>query len=138
MSLESILEKIGQQAQSDRDRILNESRERADKVKAEAEQETKAQAELLFKTAAQEADLEAHRLITQARMQKKLQILSLKKSLVGEVLDSAFAQLDPKAISVKKQIISKEGVREESLDQATLKQELRPQLENYIADLLKI
>lgn len=138
MSLESILEKIGQQAQSDRDRILNESRERADKVKAEAEQETKAQAELLFKTAAQEADLEAHRLITQARLQKKLQILSLKKSLVGEVLDSAFAQLDPKAISVKKQIISKEGVREESLDQATLKQELRPQLENYIADLLKI
>lgn len=138
MSLESILEKIGQQAQSDRDRILNESRERADKVKAEAEQETKAQAELLFKTAAQEADLEAHRLITQARMQKKLQILSLKKSLVGEVLDSAFAQLDPKAISVKKQIIGKEGVREESLDQATLKQELRPQLENYIADLLKI
>jgi vacuolar-type H+-ATPase subunit E/Vma4 len=138
MSLDSILEKIGQQAQSDRDRILNESRERADKVKAEAEQETKAQAELLFKTTAQEADLEAHRLITQARLQKKLQILSLKKSLVGEVLDSAFAQLDPKAISVKKQIISKEGVREESLDQATLKQELRPQLENYIADLLKI
>ncbi len=138
MSLESILEKIGQQAQSDRERILSESLERAEKIKADSEQEAKDQAELLLETGAQEADLEAHRLITQARLQKKLQILSLKKSLVGEVLDSAFAQLDPKAISMKRQIISKEGVREESLDQANIKLELRPHLENFIAELLKI
>ena len=138
MSLESILEKIGQQAQSDRDRILDESRKRADKVKAESEQAAQVQVELLLADAAQEADLEAHRLVTQARLQKKLRILSLKKSLVEEVLDSAFVQIDPHAISMKRQIISKDGIREETLDQATLKQELRPQLENFIADLLKI
>ena len=138
MSLESILEKIGQQAQSERDRILDETRERAQKIAAESEQATKDQAKLLLADVAQEAELEAHRLVTQARLQKKLRILSLKKSLVEEVLDAAFARIDPHAVSMKRQIVSKEGVMEESLDQATLKQELRPQLENFIADLLKI
>ena len=138
MSLESILEKIGQQAQSERDRILDETRERAQKIAAESEQAAKNQVKLLLADVAQEAELEAHRLVTQARLQKKLRILSLKKSLVEEVLDAAFARIDPHAVSMKRQIVSKEGVMEESLDQATLKQELRPQLENFIADLLKI
>ena len=138
MSLESILEKIGQQAQSERDHILDETRERAQKIKAESEQAAKDQVELLLADVSQEAELDARRLVTQARLQKKLRIVSLKKSLVEEVLDAAFERIDPHAVSMKRQIVSKEGVKEESLDQATLKQELRPQLENFIADLLKI
>ena len=138
MSLESILEKIGREAQAERERIIRESRDRAEKLRSEAEQEAEEQVEQLLRESEREAELEAHRLVTQARLQKKLQLLALKKELVDEVLDQAFAQQAPSAISLKRLIVLKEGVREESLDPETLKKELRPQLEGFIADLLKI
>jgi hypothetical protein len=41
-------------------------------------------------------------------------------------------------VSLKRLVVLKDGSREEPLDRETLKQELRPQLEGYIAELLKI
>ncbi len=138
MSLESILEKIRREAQDERERILSESREKAEKIKAEAEQEARSQAEILLQQAGREDELEAHRLVTQARLEQKLHILELKKQLIEEVLEKAFAQLSPRTLSLKRQIVFKDGVQEETLDAVRLKQELRPHLENYVADLLKL
>ncbi len=138
MSLESILDRIRREAQDERDRILNESREKAEKIKAEAEQEARKQAEILLKQAGREDELEAHRLVTKARLEQKLHILELKKQLVEEVMEKAFAQLPPEILSLKRQIVLKDGTQEEDLDAARLKQELRPHLENYVADLLKL
>jgi len=137
MSLESILEKIGREAQAERERIISESREKAEKLGSEAELEAQKQSAQLLKESAREAELEAHRLVTQARLQKRLRLLSLKKELVDEVLDQAFERQAESAVSLKRQVVLKEGIREEILDRETLKQELRPQLEGYIAELLK-
>lgn len=138
MSLESILEKIRREAQAERDRILEETRERAAKLRSEAEEELASHVERLLRDAEQAAELEAHRLVTQARLQKKLSLLELKKSLVDEVLEKAFAQQAADAPSLKRQIVRKDGVTEEPLEQSALRQELRPQLESYIASLLKL
>ena len=138
MSLESILEKIRSEARTKRDRILGETRERAEKLRAEAERELESQVDRLLRDAEQTSELEAHRLVTQARLQKKLHLLELKKSLVDEVLDQAFAQQEAVAPSLKRQVVRKDGVSEEPLDRAALRQELRPQLESYIASLLKL
>jgi len=137
MSLESILEKIGREAQAERERIIRESREKAEKLRSEAELEARKQSAQLLKESAREAELEAHRLVTQARLQKRLRLLALKKELVDEVLDQAFDRQAEGAVSLKRQVVLKQGIREEILDRETLKQELRPQLEGYIAELLK-
>ncbi len=138
MSLESILEKIGREAQAERERFIRESRDRAEKLRSEAEQEAEEQVGQLLRESAREAELESHRLVTQARLQKKLRLLALKKELVEEVLNQAFARQASSALSLKRQIVLKEGVREETLDRETIKKELRPQLEGFIAGLLKI
>jgi vacuolar-type H+-ATPase subunit E/Vma4 len=138
MSLESILEKIGREAQAERDKIIHESRDRAEKLKEEARREAEEQAVQLLHESDREARLEAHRLVTQARLQKRLRLLSLKKDLVDAVLEQAFSSQVSSSVSLKRQVVLKEGVREETLDRETVKQELRPQLEGFIADLLKI
>jgi vacuolar-type H+-ATPase subunit H len=138
MSLESILEKIRLEAQEERERIIRESQARAEKIRAEAEQEARRQAEILLQQAGREDELEAHRLVTQARLEQKLHLLDLKKQLVEEVLEKAFAQLSPGTLALKRQIVLKEGVREETLEVDRLKQELRPHLENHVAVLLKL
>jgi len=138
MSLEHILEKIRREAQEERDNILRESRERAARLKAEAEQEVRSQRERILREAEQESELEAHRLITQARLQKKLRLLEIKKSLVEEVLEKAFGERSIEVGSLKRTIVRKDGVTEEALDPDTLREELRPQLESYIAGLLKL
>ena len=53
MSLESILEKIRSEAQTKRDRILGETRERAEKLRAEAERELESQVDRLLRDAEQ-------------------------------------------------------------------------------------
>ncbi len=138
MSLESILDKIGREAQAEREGIIRESREKAEQLRSEAELEAGELSQRLLKESAREAELEAHRLVTQARLQKRLRLLSLKKELVDKVLDQAFERQDEDAVSLKRLVVLKQGVREETLDRETLKQELRPQLEGYIAQLLKI
>ncbi|MFA9453861.1 MAG: V-type ATP synthase subunit E family protein [Candidatus Aminicenantaceae bacterium] len=137
MSLESILEKIGREAQAERERIIRESREKAEKLRSEVELEAQKQSAQLLKESAREAELEAHRLVTQARLKKRLRLLALKKELVDEVLNQAFERQAEGSVSLKRQVVLKEGIREEILDRKTLKQELRPQLEGYIAELLK-
>jgi vacuolar-type H+-ATPase subunit H len=138
MSLESILQKIRSEAQAERDRILDESRERAEKLKADAALELESQVDQLLRDAEQASELEAHRLVTQARLRKKLRLLELKKSLVDDVLEKAFELQTADAPQLMRQIVRKDGITEEPLDQAALRQELRPQLESYIASLLKL
>ena len=138
MSLESILEKIGREAQAERERIIRESREKAEQLRSQAETEAGELSQQLLAESAREAELEAHRLVTQARLQKRLRLLSLKKELVDEVLDLAFERRAEDTVSLQRLVVLKQGSREEPLDRETLKQELRPELEAYIVELLKI
>ena len=138
MSLEKILKRINDNAQAEIKRIILESEKKAADIKEKAQQEASQKAEALVKEIEKEANLEASRIITKARLQKKINLLKRKKELIDEVLTKAFEEekLDEKKLI--KKIVLKKGERQEQLEIERLKEELRPKLENYIAEVLKL
>jgi len=138
MSLEKILKKINDDAQAEAKRIILENQKKAKEIKENARKEASELVEALQKEAEREAHLEASSLITQARLERKIKLLTRKKEQIEEVLERAFRSESLEKKGMKKKIILKDGEREESFDQEKLKEELRPKLENYIVEVLKI
>ncbi|MFB0564991.1 MAG: V-type ATP synthase subunit E family protein [Candidatus Aminicenantaceae bacterium] len=138
MSLEGILEKINKDAQAEADKIIKESNKKAREIIDSARKEASALAAALIEEAERKAQLESSRIITQARMEKRIKILSRKKEIINEILEKALAKADFKEEELKKKIVFKEGEREESYSREKLIEELRPRVENYILEVLKI
>jgi vacuolar-type H+-ATPase subunit E/Vma4 len=138
MSLEKIIERILAEAQVETDRIIQESRIKADDIREKARIEGQKHAEALLEEVDRQGKLEAGRLITQARLEKRIKLLSCKKELIDEVLDKAFQKENLANKGIKQKIIMKDGQKEVSFDQERLKQELRPLLEKDIAEVLKL
>jgi len=138
MSLEKILDKILEEARSEAEHILLESRQKAEEITQNARKHGEMQASAILEQAERQGNLEASRLVTQARLEKRIKILSCKKDLIDEVLDKAFQKQKGDKIGMKRKIIRKDGELEEFVDQEKLKQELRPKLEKDIAEVLKI
>jgi vacuolar-type H+-ATPase subunit H len=138
MSLEKIIERILAEAQAEVERIIQESRSKADDIREKARTEGKEHAEALLDEVDRQGQLEASRLVTQARLDKRIKILSCKKELIEEVLDRAFQKENLADKGVRQKIIMKDGEKEVSFDQERLKQELRPMLEKDIAEVLKL
>ncbi len=138
MSLEKILQRIVDDAQVEAERIIQENKMKAEEIKEKSRQEASELAYSLLEMSERKANLEASRLITQARMEGKLNLLSSKKKLIEEVLERAFQSEGLREKRMKKEVVLKEGKREEFFDEEKLKDELRPLLEGYIAKVLKI
>ena len=138
MSLEKILKKIIDDAQVEADKIILESKKKAAEIKEKARKEASDLAEALVKEAERQGHLEASRIITQARLEKKINTLSRKKELIEEVLEKAFQRGAKGKEGLKRKIIMKEGESEEPYDEEKLKEELRSKLENEILEALKI
>ncbi len=138
MSLEKILKKILDDAQAEAEKIIHESHEKAGEIKEKARTEASELVEVLVKEAERQGQLEASRLVTQVRLEKKINILSRKKELINEVLERAFRKENLEKKGLKRKIIMKEGEKEEPYDEEKLKEELRSRLENEILEVLKI
>lgn len=138
MSLEKIIERILAEAQVEADRIIQESRLKADNIKEKARIESQEHAEALLEEVDRQGKLEASRLITQARLEKRIKTLSCKRELIDEVLERAFQKKNLADKGVKQKIIMKDGEKEVLFDKEKLKQELRPRLEKDIAEVLKL
>jgi len=138
MSLEQILKRIVDDAQAEADRIVRENQEKAAEIKAKAEQEASGLAEAMVKEVENQGGLETSRIITQARLEAKIRILSQKKELIQEVLDKAFQKQDLQKKGIKRKIITKEGEIEEPVEEERLREELRSKLENEIVEVLGI
>jgi vacuolar-type H+-ATPase subunit H len=138
MSLEKILEKIIDDAQSEANKIILESQKKAAEIKEKARKEASDLADALLKEAERQGRLEASRIVTQARLEKKINILSRKKELIEEVLEKAFKEGAKGKKGLKRKIIMKEGESEEPYDEEKLREELRSKLENEIIEALKI
>ena len=138
MSLEKILDKIIDDANAEADKILVESREKAEKIKEEAEKKASELADALVEEAERQGQLEASRLITQARLETKINILSRKKELIQEVMEKAFQKKIPGEKTLMRTIITKKGEREEAFDEDRLREELLSKLENEIVEVLGI
>ncbi len=138
MSLEKIIDKILQDAQKEADGIIAENQKKADEIKKAALKEAEVLAESLFKEEERQGELEASRILTQARLEGKVKILSYKKALIDEVLEKAFQKQDLDQSVLRRKVILKDGEKEESFDKEKLKNEIRPKLESYIAKVLGI
>lgn len=138
MSLERILQKIEEDAHLEVEKIIQESQKRAEEIKEEARKEGSLISASFLKIKEREARLEASRLVTQARLEGRIKLLGFKKRLIDEVLERAFQGERLREKGLKKEVILKDGKREESFDEEKLKEELRPHLEGFIAKVLKI
>ncbi len=138
MSLENIIKTIEAQARDEAARIIQESEEKAQVVKAKAQQNAEAEARIYLEEAERKARMEAGRIMTQARLDKRMRILSLKKDIIDGIIEDAFKQEGMRENDLKIIVIMKDGQKQESLDSSRLKEELRPELEKIILDTLKI
>jgi vacuolar-type H+-ATPase subunit H len=138
MSLEKILDKILEEARNEAEHILMQSRKKAEEITQNAQKQGEMQANAILEQAERQGNLEASRLVTQARLDKRIKILTCKKDLIDEVLEKAFQDQKGEKIVLKRIIIRKDGQHEEFFDQQKLKQEMRPKLEKDIAEVLKI
>jgi len=138
MGLDGIIEKILQDAQEETDRIIEESQNKAEDIKRKARKQAEEHAKALIEKAKKDGDLEARRIVTQARLEKKIHLLNCKKELIDQVLEKAFQKEIFQNSRFKKKIVTKDGEKEEALDREKLKRELRPRLENAIAEVLKV
>jgi V/A-type H+-transporting ATPase subunit E len=138
MSLEKIIDKILQDAQKEADEIIAENQEKANEIKAAALRDAEVLADSLQKEDERQGKLEASRLLTQARLEGKVKILSFKKNLIDSVLEKAFQNQDLDNEAFKRRVILKDGEKEESFEKERLMEEIRPKLESYIAEILGI
>ncbi|MGB9893981.1 MAG: hypothetical protein ACPLRA_06165 [Candidatus Saccharicenans sp.] len=138
MSLEKILEKIELDAHQEAEVILNEARQKAEQIKKEAETKAREQAEAILKQAEVEARLEASRIVTQAQLQRKMEHLKTRRALINKVLEAALKTEELKKARLKKEIILRDGTKQESLPSDQLLGELGQEVENDILEWLKI
>lgn len=138
MSLEKILNTIIEYAQAEAVAIVKESQSKAEEIKETVRKEALELAEALHAEEERQGRLEASRLITQARLEGRIDILSTKKEIIEDVLAKALDKERSSIEKLKRQIIMKEGEREEAFDESRLLDEIRPQLEKFINDALKL
>jgi len=75
MGLDEILKKISSQAESEAHKVVEESQEKARQIKKNAEMEASKQAEEYLLHEKRRSEMEATRIMTQARLDKKMKIL---------------------------------------------------------------
>jgi vacuolar-type H+-ATPase subunit E/Vma4 len=138
MSLEKILNTIIEYAQAEAVAIVKESQSKAEEIKETVRKEALELAEALHAEEKRQGRLEASRLITQARLEGRIDILSTKKEIIEDVLAKALDKERSSIEKLKRQIIMKEGEREEAFNESRLLDEIRPQLEKFINDALKL
>lgn len=138
MSLEKILNTIIENAQAEAVAIVKKSQSKAEEIKETVRKEALELAEALHAEEERQGRLEASRLITQARLEGRIDILSTKKEIIEDVLAKALDKERSSIEKLKRRIIMKEGEREEAFDESRLLDEIRPQLEKFINDALKL
>lgn len=138
MSLEKILNTIIQDAQTEALQIIRDSQSKAEDIKEKSRQKALDSAQALQNEEERQGRLEASRLVTQARLEQKIAILSKKKEIIAEVLARALEKEQSGIEKLKKRVILKEGEREENFDERRLMGEIRAQLEKFIIDSLKL
>ncbi|HZX09506.1 MAG TPA: hypothetical protein VFG01_01055 [Acidobacteriota bacterium] len=138
MGLDEILKKISSQAESEAHKVVEESQEKARQIKKNAEMEASKQAEEYLLHEKRRSEMEATRIMTQARLDKKMKILFCKKEIIGQILDEAFDQALKGRKGLKKTVVMKDGEKRSALDKKRIKDELRLGMEGKIAEDLKL
>lgn len=89
MSLEKLLEKIKNDAREESRRIMAEAEEEAARVRKEAEEEARKESEAIARSFHTRAENERLKIISQARMEARIDLLTAKEQLLEEVFREA-------------------------------------------------
>jgi GTP-dependent phosphoenolpyruvate carboxykinase len=138
MSLKKILNTIIEDAQAEAVTIVKESQSKAEEIKEAVRQEAEELAMAIQAEEERQGRLEASRLITQARLEGRIDILATKKEIIEDVLAEALDRERAGIKKLKRQIVLKSGEREEAFDENMLLEKIRPQLEKFIHDALEL
>ena len=138
MSLDIIIAKVLDDARAEAGRILAEHRWKAEGLIQAEQRLGEIQAEAVRRETGNEAALEAGRIVTQARLERRIELLAARKVLVDEAIGQALAKERFRDRALSKTIVSRDGETEEPFERAKLLEEIRPGLENTIAEILKI
>jgi cell division septum initiation protein DivIVA len=138
MSLEKILNTIIKDAQTEAVAIIKESQAKAEEIKEAVRREAEKLAQAIHAEEERLGRLEASRLITQARLEGRIDVLTAKKEIIEDILAEALDRERSGIKTLKRQIITKRGEREENFDENRLLEQIRPQLEKFINDALKL
>jgi vacuolar-type H+-ATPase subunit E/Vma4 len=138
MSLEKILNTIIEDAQTEAVEVVKESQNKAEEIKDAARQEAEVLAAAIQMEGERLGRLEASRLITQARLEGRIDILSTKKEIIENILKEALDRERSDIKTLKRTIIMKGGEKEEAFDESRLLEKIRPQMEKLIYDTLKL
>jgi vacuolar-type H+-ATPase subunit H len=138
MGLDDILKKINSQGEAEVHQIIEQNQEKAQQIRIHAEKEASKEAEEYLINQERQAEMEATRIMTQARLDKKIKILYCKKELIDQVLEDAFTQALKGRQALEKRVIMKDGEKQSPLHKEKIKDEIRPLIEGQIAEDLKL
>lgn len=138
MSLEKILARIREDALLEAEKIISETRKRAESIIESAEREGHELGESLIKEADRVAQAERSRIVTQARLEKRLEVLALKREMIEKILETAFSKENLEKRQLRRKVIMKGKEIEEPFEPEKLIEKLRPKLERFILDILGI
>ena len=138
MSLEKILNTIIEDAQAEAVEIVKENQSKAEEIKESARAEALELASAIHMEEERLGHLEASRLVTQARLKGRIDILSTKKKIIEDILKEALSRERGIIKALKRTIILKNGERVEAFDENQLIEEIRPQMEKLISETLEL
>lgn len=138
MSLDIIIAKVLDDARAEADRILAEHREKAAELARAEALRAEAEADAVRREAGETAAQEAGRIVTQARLERRIALLVARKALVDEAIGRALAEPRFREAALSKTVISRAGTKEEPFDREKLMEEILPGLENALAGILGI
>ncbi len=81
-----IIEEINREAEQKINYILNQAKEEAEKIKAEAKKRANAKADWILRKAQTQAEIEKQRIIANARLEARKKKLALQEEMITEVL----------------------------------------------------
>jgi vacuolar-type H+-ATPase subunit H len=138
MGLDRIIKTIIDDAQAEADKILLKARSKAETMREHARMEAAEIGTSIVKEAERQGRLEASRIVTDARLAGKREVLSLKRGLIENAINLGFQSTTLERGKLKRTIILKDGETEEPYGEESFREELRTRFEREIAEALRL
>lgn len=138
MGVDNIISNIIKEAEEEAEKLRQNARATAEKLIITSREEAEKKAAKLRQQAEQEGQVEALRILSQARLEKKLALLAARRKWVDMVLNKASEEAGLQNQIIKRLIVTRQGLEEEKITEERFKEDLRLRYEKQILKLLGI
>lgn len=134
MSFESILSQIVNEANAERKKIINQANQQKEEILRQAKLEAENFYQEIVDKERRVFEAEKQKIIVNARLEGKKQLLSAKQGLIDQVFERLKSEI--KKDSFKKKQISQDGTKEVPEDIDFYLKKIRPEYETEISEIL--